>query len=337
MIVEAIQKLVEGNALSADEAAAVMNEIMDDEATPAQFSAFVTALRMKGETPAEIAALVGVMRERCLHVEMDVPLLDTCGTGGDHSGTFNVSTAAAFVVAGAGVRVAKHGNRAASGATGSADALEALGVNIDLSPESVVACIREVGFGFMFAQRYHPSMRFAAAPRREIGIRTVFNLLGPLTNPANAGYRLLGVSDYGLGPTMAEALALSGSERALVVRGSDGMDELTIAGPSTVWDLSGGAISEYEVTPEDLGLSRSSTQDIRVESSGESAEIIRDVLGGAMGPARDIVLMNAGAALAAAGASDTMRDGVEHAAESIDSGAAHGRLSALAELSRTLT
>ncbi len=337
MIVEAIQKLVEGNALSADEAAAVMNEIMDGEATPAQFSAFVTALRMKGETPAELAALVGVMRERCLRVEIDGPLLDTCGTGGDHSGTFNVSTAAAFVVAGAGVRVAKHGNRAASGSTGSADALEALGVNIDLSPESVVTCIREVGFGFMFAQRYHPSMRFAAAPRREIGIRTVFNLLGPLTNPANAGYRLLGVSDYGLGPTMAEALALSGSERALVVRGSDGMDELTIAGPSTVWDLSDGEVSEYEVTPEDLGLSRSSTDDIRVDSSGESAEIIRDVLGGAMGPARDIVLMNAGAALAAAGASDTVRDGVEDAAESIDSGAAHGRLSALAELSRTLT
>ena len=337
MIVEAIQKLVEGNALSADEAAAVMNEIMDGEATPAQFSAFVTALRMKGETPAELAALVGVMRERCLRVEIDGPLLDTCGTGGDHSGTFNVSTAAAFVVAGAGVRVAKHGNRAASGSTGSADALEALGVNIDLSPESVVTCIREVGFGFMFAQRYHPSMRFAAAPRREIGIRTVFNLLGPLTNPANAGYRLLGVSDYGLGPTMAEALALSGSERALVVRGSDGMDELTIAGPSTVWDLSDGEVSEYEVTPEDLGLSRSSTDDIRVDSSGESAEIIRDVLGGAMGPARDIVLMNAGAALAAAGASDTVRDGVEDAAESIDSGAAHGRLAALAELSRTLT
>ena len=337
MIVEAIQKLVEGNALSADEAAAVMNEIMDDEATPAQFSAFVTALRMKGETPAELAALVGVMRERCLRVEIDGPLLDTCGTGGDHSGTFNVSTAAAFVVAGAGVRVAKHGNRAASGSTGSADALEALGVNIDLSPESVVTCIREVGFGFMFAQRYHPSMRFAAAPRREIGIRTVFNLLGPLTNPANAGHRLLGVSDYGLGPTMAEALALSGSERALVVRGSDGMDELTIAGPSTVWDLSDGAVSEYEVTPEDLGLSRSSTNDIRVDSSGESAEIIRDVLGGAMGPARDIVLMNAGAALAAAGASGSIRDGVEQAAESIDSGAAHGRLAALAELSRTLT
>ena len=337
MIVEAIQKLVEGNALSADEAAAVMNEIMDGEATPAQFSAFVTALRMKGETPAELAALVGVMRERCLRVEIDGPLLDTCGTGGDHSGTFNVSTAAAFVVAGAGVRVAKHGNRAASGSTGSADALEALGVNIDLSPESVIACIREIGFGFMFAQRYHPSMRFAAAPRREIGIRTVFNLLGPLTNPANAGYRLLGVSDYDLGPTMAEALALSGSERALVVRGSDGMDELTIAGPSTVWELSDGAVSEYELTPEDLGLSRNSTDDIRVENSGESAEIIRDVLGGAMGTARDIVIMNAGAALAAAGASDTVRDGVEHAAESIDSGAAHGRLAALAELSRTLT
>ncbi len=336
MIVEAIQSMVEGNALSADEAVAVMNGIMDGEATPAQLSAFVTALRMKGETPAEIAAMVGVMRDRCLRVEVDGPLLDTCGTGGDHSGTFNVSTAAAFVVAGAGVRVAKHGNRAASGATGSADALEALGVNIDLSPASVARCIEEVGFGFMFAQRYHPSMRFAAAPRREIGIRTVFNLLGPLTNPANAGYRLLGVSDYSLGPIMAEALALSGSESALVVRGSDGMDELTIAGPSTVWELAEGEVSEYEVTPEELGLTRSSTDDIQVESAAESAEIIRDVLGGAMGPARDIVLMNAGAALAAAGASDTVRDGVEMAAESVDSGAAHGRLSALAELSRTL-
>ena len=337
MIMEAIGKLVDGRALAPAEAAAVMNEIMDGEATPAQLASFVTALRMKGETPAEIAALAGVMRERCLCVEVEGPLLDTCGTGGDRSGSFNVSTAAAFVVAGAGVNVAKHGNRAASGSTGSADALEALGVNIDLSPESVTTCIREIGFGFMFAQRYHPSMRFAAAPRREIGIRTVFNLLGPLTNPADAQRRLLGVADAGLGPTMAEALALCGSERALVVHGSDGMDELTITGPSTVWEFNSGEVSEYELTPEDLGLSRSSTDDIRVESSGESAEIIRDVLGGAMGPARDIVLMNAGAALAAAGASDTVRDGVEHAAESIDSGAAHGRLAALAELSRTLT
>ena len=336
MIVEAIQKLVEGNDLSTDEAVGVMNEIMDGEASPAQFSAFVTALRMKGETPAEIAAMVGVMRDRCLRVEADGPLLDTCGTGGDHSGTFNVSTAAAFVVAGAGVRVAKHGNRAASGATGSADALEALGVNIDLSPESVARCIDEVGFGFMFAQRYHPSMRFAAAPRREIGIRTVFNLLGPLTNPANAGHRLLGVSEHSLGPTMAEALALSGGESAVVVRGSDGMDELTIAGPSTVWDMAGGEVSEYEITPEELGLSRSSIGDIQVESPAESAEIIRDVLGGAMGPARDIVLMNAGAALAASGTSDTIRDGVERAAESVDSGAAQGRLSALVELTGTL-
>ena len=336
MIVGAIQRLVECNDLSPDEAAAVLNEIMDGEATPAQFSAFVTALRMKGETPAEIAAMVGVMRDRCLRVEVDGPLLDTCGTGGDHSGTFNVSTAAAFVVAGAGVSVAKHGNRAASGATGSADALEALGVNIDLSPQSVARCIREVGFGFMFAQRYHPSMRFAAAPRREIGIRTVFNLLGPLTNPANAGHRLLGVSDYSLGPTMAEALALSGGESAIVVRGGDGLDELTVSGPSTVWEMAGGKVSEYEVTPEDLGLSRSSTDDIQVESPAESAEIIRDVLGGAMGPARDIVLMNAGAALAAAGVAATLREGMKLAAESVDSGAAHGRMSALAELSRTL-
>ena len=336
MIVEAIQKLVEGNALSADEAAAVMNEIMDGEATPAQFSAFVTALRMKGETPAEIAALAGVMRERCLRVEVDSPLLDTCGTGGDRSGSFNVSTAAAFVVAGAGVNVAKHGNRAASGATGSADALEALGVSIDLSPESVATCIREVGFGFMFAQRYHPSMRFAAAPRREIGIRTVFNLLGPLTNPADAQRRLLGVADAGLGPTMAEALALCGSERALVVHGSDGMDELTITGPSTVWEFNSGEVSEYEVVPEDLGLQRGAIDEIRVSSPEESASIIRDVFGGALGAARDIVLLNAGAALAAAGASDSLRDGVEGAAESVDSGAAHGRLAALTELSRAL-
>ena len=336
MIVESITKLVDGHDLSQDEAAAVMNEIMDGEATPAQFSAFVTALRMKGETPAEIAAFVRVMHDRCLRVEVDGPLLDTCGTGGDRSGSFNVSTAAAFVVAGAGVRVAKHGNRAASGATGSADALEALGVNIDLSPDSVARCIRDVGFGFMFAQRYHPSMRFAAAPRREIGIRTVFNLLGPLTNPAGAERRLLGVSDADLGPKMAEALALSGSEHALVVHGNDGMDELTIAGPSTVWEFDSGDVTEYEVTPEDLGLKRSSTQDIRVESPEESADIIRDVLGGTLGAARDIVLLNAGAALAAGGAADTIREGVERAAESIDSGAAHGRLAALTELSRSL-
>ena len=240
MIQDAIQILVDGESLSAEQAAAAMNEIMMGEATPAQVGSFLTAFRIKGETVDEIAGMARVMRQKSLHVSVDGPVVDTCGTGGDGSGSFNISTTAAFVVAGAGVTVAKHGNRAMSGSTGSADVLEALGVKIALSPESVARCLSEAGFGFMFAQGYHPSMRFVAGTRREIGIRTVFNILGPLTNPAGADRQVIGIADPSMADRMAHVLGQLGSRKALVVHGSDGMDEITITGPSTVWQLENG-------------------------------------------------------------------------------------------------
>ncbi len=336
MIQDAIQAVVEGRSLSADQAAAAMDEIMSGEATPSQFGALVTALRMKGETVDEIAGMARVMRDKSLRVEAMGRVVDTCGTGGDNSGSFNISTTAAFVVAGAGEKVAKHGNRSMSGSTGSADVLEALGVKIDLTPESVARCIDEVGFGFMFAQGFHPSMRFAAGPRREIGIRTVFNILGPLTNPANASRQLIGVADPSIAERMALVLRQLGSEKALVAHGSDGMDELTIRGPSTVWQLENGEVSTYEVTPDELGLTVSDADSIRAESPEDSARIVRSVLAGDPGAHRDVVLMNAAAALVAAGRSDTLAAGVELAAVSIDSGEAESRMNALIALSGTL-
>ena len=336
MIQEAIESVVAGKSLSMDDAAQAMNEIMSGDATPAQFGAFVTALRLKGETPDEVAGMARVMREKSLHVEVEGPLVDTCGTGGDASGTFNISTTAGLVVAGAGVKVAKHGNRAMSGACGSADVLEALGVKIDLGPEGVKRCLDEVGFGFMFAQKFHPSMRFAAAPRREIGIRTVFNILGPLTNPAGATSQLIGVADPAVGETMANVLGRLGSSHALVVHGSDGLDEMTLGGETQVWELRDGAVSTSAVTPEDLGLGRTQPDELRVGSAEESAAVLRSVLDGSAGPARDMVLANAAGALLAADRVSTLKEGVTVAAESIDSGDARGKLDALVELSQRL-
>ena len=336
MIQEAIESVVAGRSLSMEDAAQAMNEIMTGDATPAQFGAFVTALRLKGETPDEVAGMARVMREKSLHVEVDGPLVDTCGTGGDASGTFNISTTAGFVVAGAGVKVAKHGNRAMSGACGSADVLEELGVQIDLGPEGVKRCLDEVGFGFMFAQKFHPSMRFAAGPRREIGIRTVFNILGPLTNPAGANAQLIGVADPAVGETMADVLGRLGSSHALVVHGSDGLDELTLGGETQVWELRDGAVSTSTVTPEDLGLGRVQPDELRVGSPEESAAVLRSVLDGSAGPARDMVLANAAGALLAADRVTTLKEGVAVAAESIDSGVARGKLDALVELSQRL-
>ena len=336
MIQDAIQAVVEGQDLSVDQAAAAMDEIMIGEATPAQFGALVTALRMKGETVDEIAGMARSMREKSVRVEASGSIVDTCGTGGDSSGSFNISTTAAFVVAGTGEKVAKHGNRSMSGSTGSADVLEALGVKIDITPESVARCIEEVGFGFMFAQGFHPSMRFAAGPRREIGIRTVFNILGPLTNPANASRQLIGVADPSLAERMALVLGQLGSEKALVVHGSDGMDELTITGPSTVWQLENGKVSSYEFSPAELGFSLSDADSIRAEGPEDSARIARAVLSGEPGPARFVVLLNAAAALVAAGSADTLSAAIHLAARSIDRGEAMDRLNALVELSRTL-
>ena len=336
MIREAINALVEGHSLTMGEAAASMNEIMEGDATPAQFGAYVTALRLKGETVQEIAGMARVMREKALHVSVAAALVDTAGTGGDRSGSFNISTTAALVAAGAGIKVAKHGNRAMSGATGSADVLEALGVNIDLSPEGVQQCIEEVGFGFMFAQRYHPSMRFAAGPRREIGIRNVFNILGPLTNPAGAKRQVIGVADPAMARRMAEVLGTLGSERALVVHGEDGMDELTITGPSQVWELKDGSVTEYAFTPDSVGLQTADAGTLAATSPDDSAATVRSVLGGTFGPARDVVLLNAAAALAVGDAAQSLSDGVALASESIDSGAASRALTGLAELSQTL-
>ena len=336
MIREAIEAVVNGESLSMETAAQAMNEIMSGDATPAQFGAFVTALRLKGETVDEIAGMAQVMREHSLHVEVDGALVDTCGTGGDGSGTFNISTTAAFVAAGAGAKVAKHGNRAMSSSSGSADVLEALGANIDLTPESVARCINETGFGFMFAQGFHPSMRFAAGPRREIGIRTVFNILGPLTNPAGAGAQVIGVADVSMASKMARALSRLGSSRALVVHGNDGLDEITIADSTRVWELRDGSVSEYDISPAELGVNRSPLSEVQASNSEASAWLLREVLDGKAGPARDVVLLNAAAALLAGDIVGTLSDGVQAAANSIDSGSAKARMESFVALSQSL-
>ena len=336
MIRESIEALVNGQDLSMEQAAESMEEIMGDQATPAQLGAFLTALRLKGETVDEIAGMARVMREKSLHVEVDGPVVDTCGTGGDGSRTFNISTTAGFVVAGAGLKVAKHGNRAMSSACGSADVLEALDVKIDLSPEAVSRCLEEVGFGFMFAQRYHPSMRFAAGPRREIGIRNIFNVLGPLTNPAGATAHLVGVADPSLAGKMAEVLGRLGSTGALVVHGEDGLDEITLSAATRVWEMRGGQVTDYLISPEELGFDRTGPGDLKAASVEDSTRILREVLGGKPGPTRDVVLVNAAAALLAADRVTSLKDGVALAAESIDSGRALGKLEALAKLSQSL-
>jgi len=326
MIREAIAALVDGRSLTEAEAAAVMEEIMSGEATPAQFGAFVTALRLKGETVDEIAGMARVMREKARRVHVEGVLLDTCGTGGDARGTFNVSTAAAFVAAGAGARVAKHGNRAMTSRCGSADVLEALGARIDLSPEQVKACLEETGVGFMFAPSFHPAMKFAAGPRREIGVRTVFNILGPLTNPAGAACQVLGVADPSLAETMAQVLARLGSRRALVVHGRDGLDEMSISGPTLVCELVEGRVRQYEVTPQDVGLALSDAASVAGGTPEENAAALREVLAGRPGPQRDIVVLNAAAGLVALERAAALAEGVAQAAQAIDSGAARERL-----------
>jgi len=336
MIVEAIGKVVEGGDLEMDEAASVMNEIMSGDATPAQFGAFVTALRIKGETPDEIAGMARVMREKSLHVRVDGPTVDTCGTGGDASRTFNISTTVGFVLAGLGEKVAKHGNRAMSGACGSADVLEALDVNIELGPEGVARCIEEAGYGFMFAQKFHPSMKFAAGPRREIGIRTVFNILGPLTNPAGASAQLIGVADPAVGEKMATVLGMLGSKHALVVHGSEGLDEISLDGPTRVWELKGGDVRTGAIEPDEFALAPAAKADLTIANADDGARRVREVLDGRSGPARDIVLANAAGALVAADRVSTYREGVELAAESLDSGRAMRSLERLVELSQKL-
>ena len=333
MIRDAIAKLVDGHDLSEEEAAGCMEQIMAAEATPAQFGAFVVALRLKGETVDEIAGMARVMREKSLHVEFDGPLLDTCGTGGSGKNVFNVSTAAAFVAAGAGVRVAKHGNRAMTSTCGSADVLEALGGKIDLPPAGVQASIEQTGFGFMFAQAFHPAMKFAGGLRREIGVRTVFNILGPLTNPAGAEAQVLGVANAALAEKMAQVLLRLGTKHALVVSSEDGLDEISVSANTLVYEVKQGAIESYILNPAGLGLATHPLEELRGGSAEENAEAMRRVLGGEAGALRDFTLINAAAALVAAGKAVELLDGVAIAAESIDSGAALEKLEAFIKVS----
>jgi anthranilate phosphoribosyltransferase len=330
MIKEAIAKVVDGEDLAEEEMQEVMNEIMTGGATPAQIASFITALRVKGETVDEITGAARVMREKAVRiVAKDSMVVDTCGTGGDMAQTFNVSTTAAFVVAGTGLMVAKHGNRSVSSACGSADVLQALGVNIDLKPAEVERCLNEIGIGFLFAPLFHEAMKYAVGPRKEIGIRTIFNILGPLTNPASARAQVLGVYTHSLTETMAKVLMKLGASHCFVVHGSDGLDEITITTTTKVSEGKNGKVRTYTVKPSDFGLKKAKKVDLLGGDAATNAKITMAILSGENGPKRDIVLLNAAAAIVAGGKAKTLKEGVRLAAESIDSGAAVNKLEAM--------
>ena len=337
----AIQTVVEGGTLDAEQAAAAMDQIMTGAVSSAQIGAFLTALRMRGETIEEIAGFASAMRRHALRVEVDPGegfVVDTCGTGGDASGTFNISTTAAFVIAGAGVRVAKHGNRSVTSKCGSADLLEGLGVAIELSPSAVARCVNEVGIGFMYAPAFHPAMRFVGPTRREIGIRTVFNILGPLTNPAGARHQLIGVGHPEIAHKLASALSRLGSARAVLVHAEEGLDELGLSGPSTVteFDANAGGVRTYTVSPGEVGLAAAPPGSLAGGDVDENTRITLAVLSGEPGPRRDVTLINAGAGIYAAEAAASIAEGVEVAKSAIDSGRAMERLERLVELSQEL-
>jgi anthranilate phosphoribosyltransferase len=335
MIKESIAALVEGRSLTFEMAAGAMEEIMGGEATPAQVGAFLTALRMKGETADEIAGFASVMRAHATPVKITGPAIDIVGTGGDGSGTFNISTAAAFVVAGAGLKVAKHGNRAASSQCGAADVLEALGVKIDLTAAQAAACIETAGIGFMFAPIFHPAMKHAAPVRRELGIRTVFNILGPLTNPAGVGHLLLGVASEQIGEKMAAVLHRLGTRHALVVHGRRGLDEISISGTSLVWDVTAAKVSPpREVSPKSFGLAEAPAETMAGGTPAENAAILRRILEGEKCPQRDVVVINAAAALVAGDMTSDFKEAASLAQASIDSGRARQKLAALVAASR---
>ncbi len=337
MIKEAINTLVSGTSLNFEQAAAVMEEIMGGEATPAQIAAFVTALRIKGETVDEIAGLASVMREKAVPVKTTPPMIDTCGTGGDNCSSINISTAAAFVAAGAGLKVAKHGNRAMTSQCGSADVLEALGVKIDLNAQAVAECLEKVGIGFMFAPIFHPAMKHAAGPRREIGIRTVFNILGPLTNPARAEFQVIGVPNKELGEKIAAVLHRLGTKHSLVVHSLDGMDELSISGKSIIWEVNKqGVLPPSEVEPARFGFGKTDLSEIRGGTPEENAAILRRVFNGEKGPERDVVVLNAAAAIYAGMGAADLKEGVHLAEAAIDSGQAREKLEGLITLSNKL-
>jgi anthranilate phosphoribosyltransferase len=328
--------LMEGRSLDRAVTRATMAEILDGAASPAQIAAFVVALRMKGETVEELVGMVEAMLDASERVVLDDPdgAVDIVGTGGDRAHTINVSTLSSLVVAGAGGKVCKHGNRAASSACGAADLLEALGVAIELGPEGVARCVAEAGMGFCFAPRYHPAMRHAGPSRRDLGIPTAFNILGPLSNPGRVRRYLLGVADLRVADRMAGVLAENGAERALIVHGGDGLDELTTTGPSTVVELRDGEVHRWEVDPQDLGLARVDREDLVGGDANVNAELTRRVLAGESGPHRDIVSLNAGAGLLVAGLVDDLPAGIEKARAALDSGAAVGALARLVEVSQ---
>ncbi len=326
----AIKAVTEHKNLSSDEMTSVMRLIMAGEATPAQVGGFLIGLRMKGETVEEVAAAASVMRELSTRVNVDTAqLVDTCGTGGDASGSFNISTASAFVVAAAGGKVAKHGNRSVSSKSGSADVLEAAGVNLELTPEQVAACVNDIGVGFMFAPMHHSAMKHAIGPRREMAVRTIFNVLGPLTNPAGAPNQVLGVFSKAWVEPLAQVLNQLGSEHVLVVHAEDGLDEISIGSVTHVAELKDGEVRTYTIQPEDFGMQRTELSTLRAEDAEDSLRIIKSVLANQEGPAKDIVCLNAGAAIYAAGLAGSFAEGVARAQEVIASGDAAAKLEQL--------
>ncbi len=340
-IKDVIRTVVEGRELTRKQATAAMDAIMTGSVSGAQIGALVTGLRMKGETVSEIAGFAGAMRAHALTVEVDSherPLLDTCGTGGDNSNSFNISTTATFAIAAAGVRIAKHGNRAASSLCGSADLLEGLGVEVELSPEEVAQSVENVGIGFMFAPAFHPAMRFVGPSRREMGIRTIFNVLGPLTNPAGANHQLIGVGHPDIAWKLAEVLKLLGSTRAVLVHSEEGLDEIGILGQSAIteWDARRGTIREYAIAPDDFGLDRGTMANVKGGDVATNVGITRSILSGEPGPRRTITLMNAGAGIYAAERTNSIGEGIALAADAIDSGEALERLEQLVETTRRM-
>jgi anthranilate phosphoribosyltransferase len=324
-----LHRIAAGADLNAEDAYQAMSALLEGSSSEPVVAAFLVALKMKGETAAELTGFARAMRERMVIVDAGADVVDTCGTGGDASGTFNISTAAALVMAGAGVRVAKHGNRSFAGSSGSADVLEALGVRIAMTPEEAARSVREIGIGFLFAPHLHPAMKFAQPVRRELKMRTVFNLLGPLANPARAQRQLIGAPSPGAALLMAEALAALGTLRAFVVHGHDGLDEVSTTGPTDVWEVTPAGIERHLWTPADFGVKRASLEDLAGGDPGSNARIIEQVLGGRPGPPRDIVVVNAAAGIIAAGLAIDLRPAAAMAAQSIDSGAAADTLARL--------
>ncbi len=332
-----LEKLMRRENLSVEESSEAMAAIMSGEATPAQVGALLVGLTMKGERPAEIVGLAKAMRANAVPVSKTYDdLFDTCGTGGDRSGTFNISSAAALVAAAAGLRVAKHGNRSVSSMCGSADVYEALGVNIGAEPAIVERSLDKVGIAFFFAPTYHPSMRHAAPVRKELAVRTAFNLLGPLTNPAGTRHQLVGVPHSELTELIARALLLLGSNRAWVVHGADGIDEMSTTGHTKISECRDGTVSTFYVHPSDFGIPKADRKDLQGGDAGTNAAIVREILGGQTGPRRDVVLLNAGASLFVGGKADSVRNGIARAAEAIDSGAAQAKLDSMISASKEM-